>query len=88
MTMTTAHLDVLKYLWVGFRIEDRSILAPNGKVVCRVLGRTLTELAHANLIEYDGTRYRLTDAGRERVLVKERVRDFCDSLTHSPTESC
>lgn len=72
--MTTAQLDLLKYLWVGFRVQDRSILAPNGKVVARVLARTLTELSHAGLVTHDGTRYRLTDAGRDRVMVKERVR--------------
>lgn len=81
--MTTAQLDLLKYLWVGFRLtaQSRSILAPNGKVVMRVLDRTITECVHHHWITLDETgRYRLTESGRQRVLVKERVRDFCRKL--------
>jgi len=87
--MNKAALKVLKYLWVGFRVDPstRCVFAPNGKVVARVLDRTITELVHHCLIALDpvASRYRLTDAGRQRVLVKERVRDFVDSITHSPT---
>lgn len=86
--MNKAQLDLLKYLWVGFKLDGQNVVAPNGRVVCRVLDRTITELSHAGLIAMEGTRYRLTDAGRDRVLVKERVNDFIESATHSPIESC
>lgn len=82
--MNAAQLQLLKYLWVGFKLDGQNVVAPNGKVVTRVLDRTITELSHAKLIAMEGTRYVLTDAGRQRVLVKERVRDFIDSATHSP----
>lgn len=86
--MNASVLQLLKYLWVGFRLSDRSIVAPNGKVVCRVLDRTITEASHLGLIAMQDDRYRLTDAGRQRVLVKERVRDFCTKLAgQSASES-
>lgn len=85
--MTDAQMQLLKYLWVDFRLTaaSRSILAPNGRVVCRVLDRTITECVNAHWITLDAqtARYRLTDAGRQRVLVKERVREFCRKLAGS-----
>lgn len=78
--MSCAQIQLLKYLWVGFRLSDRSVIAPNGKVICRVLDRTITECAHHGWIVLEETRYRLTDAGRQRVLVKERVREFAEQI--------
>ena len=85
-----AQMDLLGYLWIGCRLQDRSVIGKNGKVVARVLFRTITECTYHDWIEYDhdGQRYRLTDAGRDRVMVKERVREFCESLTHQPNEPC
>jgi hypothetical protein len=84
--MTDAQLQLLKYLWVGFRVTaaSRSVLAPNGKVVTRVLDRTITECVAAHWIALDPTtgRYRLTEAGRQRVLVKERVKEFLNDLSN------
>lgn len=81
--MNKSQLELLKYLWVGFKLDGQNVVAPNGKVVTRVLDRTITELSHAKLIALDGTRYRLTDAGRARVLVKERVRKFCSTTAET-----
>jgi hypothetical protein len=82
--MSKAHLDLLKLLWVGFRLtaDSRSVLTRNGNVVARVLARTITECAHLGWIALDPStaRYRLTDAGRKRVLVKERVRSVFEHL--------
>lgn len=88
--MNAAVMELLKYLYVGFRLIGQNVVVPNGKIVKRVLARTITEATHAGLIAFDPEldRYRLTDAGRQRVLVKERVNEFIDSITHSPIESC
>jgi hypothetical protein len=90
--MSKAHLDLLKYLWVGFRldVDSQLVVAPNGKVVCRVLARTITECAYRGWIVVDPDsrryqRYRLTSAGRQRVLVKERVREFVQDLSNHST---
>lgn len=84
--MNKAALDLLKYLYVKLRLtaDSQSVVAPNGKVVTRVLTRTITECVHNGWIELDPAtnRYRLTDAGRDRVLVKERVREFVSDLTN------
>lgn len=78
--MNASCLQLLKYLWVGFRLSDRSVTAPNGKVVTRVLDRTITEASHAGFIVMRDGRYRLTDAGREAILTRERVRDFAQQI--------
>lgn len=83
--MSDAQMQLLKYLWVDFRLTaaSRSVLAPNGRVVCRVLDRTITECVHHHWIALDETgRYRLTESGRQRVLVKERVRDLLNDLSN------
>lgn len=81
--MTTAHLEILRYLWAGLRLTDKAVTAPNGKIVRAVRHATLQELLAKQWVEVDPTRageYRLTVGGRERALVKERVRDFAESF--------
>jgi hypothetical protein len=81
--MTDQQLQILRYLYVGFRVEGTKVTAPNGKLVQRVHATTVDELERRAWIQRDAEkRYRLTTEGRARVLVKERVRDF---INHLPT---
>jgi hypothetical protein len=77
-------LRILRYLWAGLRLTDKAVVAPNGKIVQAVRQATLTDLLARAWVEPDPNRakhFRLTDAGRARALVRQRVEDFLSDLT-------
>ena len=81
----TNEIRILRYMWSGLRLTDKEVVAPNGNVVQRVRYQTLMNmLAHGWIVrEASGGRYTLTTEGRARALVKVRVEDFIQSLTHN-----
>jgi hypothetical protein len=86
--MTGRHIEIVRQMWAGLRLTDKAVIAPNGNVVQRIRHQTLMDLKSMQWIEPDPTRaghYRLTDAGKARALVKQRVEDFLNDLTnHQP----
>lgn len=87
--MSTQHIQILRYLWAGLRLDSKAVTAPNGNLVQRVRYQTLIDLQHHRWIEPDETRdgyYRLTAEGEARALVKLRVRDFLAQLSKQPTQ--
>jgi len=86
--MSTAHIQLLRYLWAGLRLTDKAVTVPNGNVVQGVRHSTMQELLANGWIEPDPDRpkhFRLTPEGRARALVKQRVEDFLANLPTDPT---
>ena len=85
--MSTQHIQILRYLWAGLRLDNKAVTAPNGNIVQAVRFTTIQQMLTRGWIERDPatTRYRLTTEGRARALVKVRVEDFLTDLTTHPT---
>jgi hypothetical protein len=89
MTLTARMLQILRLAEAGVPLRRGSygIRLATEELPTAVKESTLRELLDRELLAWDaeGQRYRITDPGRDRILVADRVRDYANSLHDQET---